>query len=64
MVMAFLLVVTGIYTGSMAPGVSVEVRLRAENVETFKDCTDLGGKFGDAMVRFGANSVTIDCVER
>ena len=58
---SWLLIVTALYTGSMAPGADVYIRMDAPNLESQRECTKTGKKLASTLAYLGARNIEIKC---
>lgn len=61
MVAAYLLIVTGIYTGSMAPGVDVAIRMEARDIASQHKCERTGVSMARTLTYLGATQIETRC---
>ena len=58
---SWLLVVTALYTGSMAPGADVYIRMDAPNLSSQRHCEKTGAKLSKTLGYLGARNIEIKC---
>ena len=61
MVASWLLIVTGIYTGSMAPGVDVAIRMEARDISSQHKCERTGVSMARTLTYLGATQIEARC---
>jgi hypothetical protein len=59
--MTWLLIVTALYTGSMAPGADVYIRMDAPALQSQRHCEKTGAKLAKTLGYLGARDVKIQC---
>jgi hypothetical protein len=61
MIMTWLLIVTALYTGSMAPGADVYIRMDAPALQSQRHCEKTGAKLSKTLAYLGARNIEITC---
>lgn len=59
--MSWVLVVTALYTGSMAPGADVYIRMDAPALASQRQCEKTGAKLASTLDYLGARNIEITC---
>jgi hypothetical protein len=59
--MTWLLIVTAAYTGSMAPGADVYIRMDAPGLSSQRHCEKTGAKLASTLSYLGARNIEIKC---
>ena len=58
---SWLLIVTALYTGSMAPGADVYIRMDAPALQSKRQCENTGAKLASTLGYLGARNIEIQC---
>jgi hypothetical protein len=59
--MTWLLIVTALYTGSMAPGADVYIRMDAPALQSKRHCEKTGAKLSKTLAYLGATKIEVTC---
>ena len=59
--MSYLLIVTALYTGSMAPGADVYIRMDAPALQSKRHCERTGANLSKTLTYLGARDIEIKC---
>jgi hypothetical protein len=59
--MTWLLIVTALYTGSMAPGADVYIRMDAPGLSSQRHCEKTGAKLAKTLGYLGATKIEVTC---
>ena len=59
--MSYLLIVTALYTGSMAPGADVYIRMDAPALQSQRHCERTGANLSKTLAYLGARNIEIKC---
>jgi hypothetical protein len=62
--MTWLLIATGLYAGSLAPGIEVRVTLEASNIQSAQQCYELATRLARSMRSQGATGVMAECMRQ
>ena len=57
----YLLIVTALYTGTMAPGADVYIRMDAPALQSQRHCEKTGAKLSRTLSYLGARNIEIKC---